>query len=93
MVITVQLTTVATGDQLRTALQATDGRIDNKYRTSETAILKLLRSVCAVLFSLRRVRKIAKSDYRLCNMSVCLSVRPPARTEQLGSHWKKFRDI
>ena len=70
MVITVRLTTVATGDQLRTAPQATDGLTDNKYCTSEIAVLKLLRSVCAVLFSLRRVRKIAKSDYRLCNVSV-----------------------
>ena len=36
----------------------------------------------------RRVRKFAKSDYQL--RRVRLSVRPPARKEQLGSHWTDF---
>jgi len=40
----------------------------------------------------RRVRKIAKSDYWIRHVwpSVCLSVCPPARREQLGSHWADF---
>jgi len=36
---------------------------------------------------LRRVRKIAKSDYSLSE--VC----PPALMEQLGSHWEEFNEI
>ena len=38
----------------------------------------------------RRVRKIAKSELLA---SSCLSVRPSARMELLGSHWKDFREI
>jgi hypothetical protein len=35
----------------------------------------------------RRVRKIAKSDYKLRH--VC----PSVRMQQLGSHWTNFREI
>jgi hypothetical protein len=38
----------------------------------------------------RRIRKIVKSDYRVF---MCLSVRPSARKEQLGSHWTHFPEI
>jgi hypothetical protein len=38
----------------------------------------------------RRVRKIAKSNYLA---SSCLSVRLPIRIEQLGSHWRDFHEI
>jgi hypothetical protein len=67
---------VATGDQLRTVAQGT------------AAHLKL-RSVCAVLFSFRRVRKIEKSDHWLRNVSVSLSVRPPTRNN-LAPTWRIF---
>jgi hypothetical protein len=43
----------------------------------------------------RRVPKISKSKYYLCYvcLSVCLSVRPSARMQQLGSHWTDFHEI
>jgi hypothetical protein len=41
---------------------------------------------------LRRVRKIAKSDYQLRYM--CLSIRPSVlRMEQLGPHLTDFHEI
>jgi hypothetical protein len=43
----------------------------------------------------RRLCKIAKCHYclpRVC-LSVCQSVLPSVRLEQLGSHWKDFRQI
>jgi len=39
---------------------------------------------------LRRVRKIAKSEYYLHH--VCLSVCPSIRIEQLDSHWTDFHE-
>jgi hypothetical protein len=50
---------------------------------------------CVTKCRVRCFRKIAKSDYelrRVC-LSVCLSVRPSIRVEQLGSHWTDFHEI
>ena len=47
------------------------------------------RNWCCSL--VRRLRKTAKSDYELRHDF--LSVRPPVRMEQLGSHWTDFHEI
>jgi hypothetical protein len=56
------------------------------FGTTQWTNIKL--SSCLRFF--RRVRKIAKK--RLVASS-CLSVRPPVRMEQLGSHWSDFHEI
>jgi hypothetical protein len=51
-------------------------------RLRALVVAKERRKVCSIFW---RIRKIAKSNYWLYH--VCLSVRPTARMEQLGSHW------
>jgi hypothetical protein len=50
-------------------------------------VVKLCVQDARFIFLLRRVRKVAKSDWYL--RYVCLSVR----MEELGSHWKDFHEV
>jgi hypothetical protein len=46
--------------------------------------------ICLFSYVFRRLRKLAKNDYYLRHvMPVC----PPARVQQLGSHWPDFDEI
>ena len=43
-----------------------------------------------------RIQYVAMYQYvriTVCNLSVCLPVRPSARVEKLGSHWTDFHEI
>jgi hypothetical protein len=55
-----------------------------------TTSTQAIKQTSAASVLLARVRKIAKSDYYFCH--VCVSVRPSARLEQLGSHWTDFHE-
>ena len=51
----------------------------------------LTRALMTVLLLFMFIRIIAKSGYYVCH--ACLSVRPPTRLEQLGSHWTRHHEI
>jgi len=57
---------------------------------SVTSIQRTLQAT-ATLAVLKRVRKIAENNFKLCH--VCLYVRLSIRMEQLGSQWTDFNEI
>ena len=73
-----------------TKLQICKARTFFGLRTQDILILlSSLQQSVAFLLSFSRVRKISESFA----MSVRMSIRPPFRMEQLGSHWTDLNEI